>query len=106
MRVAMLIALLFVGTQVLAAETEFTLVIKDHRFQPEELEVPAGEALKLIIDNQDATPEEFESHELQLEKVIPGVSKATLRVGPLEPGRYSFFGEFNEDTAQGHLLVK
>jgi hypothetical protein len=105
MRRVLLIASLFFATQIWA-ETEFTLVIKDHHFQPEELIVPAGEEIKLIIDNQDATPEEFESHDLQLEKIIPGGSSATLRVGPLEAGTYSFVGEFNEDTAKGRIVVK
>lgn len=85
---------------------EFTLVIKDHQFVPAELTIPAGVKVKLIVDNQDATPEEFESHELNREKVIPGNSQAKIFVGPLEPGVYPFFGEFHEATAQGKLIVK
>ena len=85
---------------------EFTLVIKDHVFVPAELTIPAGVKVKLIVDNQDATPEEFESHELNREKVIPGNSKAKIFVGPLEAGVYPFFGEFHEATAQGKLIVK
>ncbi len=89
-----------------AADTEFTLVIKDHRFQPAELTVPAGKKIKLLVDNQDPTPEEFESHPLNREKVIAGNSEATIYIGPLEPGRYPFFGEFNEATAKGTLIAK
>lgn len=85
---------------------EFTLVIKDHQFVPAELTIPVGVKVKLIVDNQDATPEEFESHELNREKVIPGNSQAKIFVGPLEPGVYPFFGEFHETTAQGKLIVK
>lgn len=85
---------------------EFTLVIKDHKFTPAELTIPAGVKVKLIVDNQDATPEEFESHELNREKVIPGNSQAKIFVGPLQPGVYPFFGEFNEATAQGKLIVQ
>ncbi len=84
----------------------FSLVIKDHRFQPAELVIPAGVKVKLVIDNQDATPEEFESHELNREKVIPGNSQAKIFVGPLEAGTYPFFGEFNQATAQGKLVVR
>lgn len=89
-----------------ADKPEFTLVIKEHKFQPAELTIPAGVKVVLIVDNQDATPEEFESHELQREKVIPGNTKAKIFVGPLEPGVYPFFGEFNEATAQGKLIVQ
>ena len=83
-----------------AAGDEFTLVLKNHRFEPAELRVPADKKVKLIIDNQDATPEEFESHELNREKVIAAGSKGTVYIGPLAPGRYPFFGEFNAKTAQ------
>lgn len=89
-----------------AAENDYQLVIQDHRFQPAELVVPAGKKVKLSIENRDATPEEFESHALNREKVIPGKSTASIFVGPLDPGRYPFFGEFNERTAQGALIVK
>ena len=85
---------------------EFTLTIKDHKFEPAELTVPAGQKVKLKVVNADATPEEFESHELNREKVIPGNSTATINVGPLKPGEYPFFGEFNPKTAQGKLIVK
>lgn len=82
------------------------LVIKDHKFQPAEITVPAGVKVKLLVDNQDSTPEEFESYELGREKIIPGGQKAVIYVGPLKPGRYPFFGEFHEDTAKGVLIAK
>jgi hypothetical protein len=89
-----------------AAEPEFTLAIKDHRFEPTELKVPANQRVKLVVHNQDSTPEEFESHTLNREKVIPGGAKATIFIGPLKPGRYPFFGEFNEKTAQGVVVAE
>jgi heme/copper-type cytochrome/quinol oxidase subunit 2 len=91
---------------VLAADNEFRLVIRDHRFEPAELRVPARTKVKLIVHNQDATAEEFESHELNREKVIAPGARATIFVGPLEPGRYPFYGEFNEATARGVLIAE
>src|SRR5512135_1114678 len=76
-----------------AADPEFALVIRDHRFEPAELRVPAGRKVKIVIDNQDASAEEFESHELNREKVVPGKSKVPVFIGPLAPGRYPFIGE-------------
>ena len=89
-----------------AADAEFALVIRNHRFEPAELRVPAGQKIKLVVHNQDSTPEEVESHELNREKVIPGGAKANIYVGPLAPGRYPFFGEFNEKTARGALIAE
>lgn len=91
---------------VFAADADYSLVIKDHRFQPAELTVPADSKIKLLIENRDDTPEEFESHALNREKVIAAHGKATLYIGPLEAGRYPFFGEFNEASAQGVIIAK
>ena len=85
---------------------EIVIVIKNHRFEPAEVSVPAGRKFKLTVDNQDATPEEFESKSLRIEKVIPGKRKATINLGPLKPGSYPFVGEFNESTAKGSLNAK
>jgi hypothetical protein len=89
-----------------ADDEVFSLIIKDHRFQPAEISIPAGKKVKLLVENQDATPEEFESHSLNREKVIAGKSKATIYIGPLAPGRYSFEGEFNPKTAQGVIVAQ
>jgi plastocyanin len=89
-----------------AADDEFTLVIQDHKFQPAEIVVPAGKKIKLVIENRDATPEEFESHSLNREKVIAGKSTASVFIGPLKPGRYAFVGEYNEATAKGTVVAQ
>ena len=68
---------------------------------PAEIVVPAGKKVKLVIENRDATPEEFESNALKREKVIAGKSTATIFIGPLKPGSYPFVGEYNEKTAKG-----
>lgn len=85
---------------------ELTISIKDHKFEPAELKVPAGKALKLTVNNLDATAEEFESHPLKFEKVIPGKQSAVIRIKPLSKGSYKFFGEYHEDTAQGVVTVE
>ena len=89
-----------------AADPEFKLVIQDHRFDPAELTVPAGQKIKLVVENRDATPEEFESHDLNREKVIPGKTTASIFIGPLKAGRYGFVGEYNEKTAIGVIVAK
>jgi hypothetical protein len=88
-----------------AATPEFEIEIRNHLFLPDTLTIPAGVKVKLVIYNRDATPEEFESYELNREKVILGGRKAIVFIGPLAPGEYPFFGEFNPQTALGTILV-
>lgn len=90
----------------LAETPVFEITIKDHKFEPAEIEVPVDTKVKLLVKNLDETPEEFESHDLNREKVIPGGKEAPIFVGPLKPGEYKFFGEFNEATAQGKIIAK
>jgi hypothetical protein len=89
-----------------ADDPEFTVVIKEHRFLPAELQVPAGVKVKLLIKNEDSTPEEFESRELHREKVVPAGQQVPVFIGPLDTGTYPFFGDFNPKTAQGKIIAK
>lgn len=84
----------------------FTIEIRDHLFYPSQLVIPANTKVKLIVINGDATPEEFESYELNREKIIMGGAKAIIFIGPLVAGEYPFFGEFNPKTAQGIIRVE
>jgi hypothetical protein len=104
----LLIVILFAALSGIAhaADPEFALIIRDHRFEPSELRVPADKKVKIVIENQDATAEEFDSHALNREKVIPPKSKAPLFIGPLKAGRYPFVGEFNEKTAKGVIIAE
>jgi hypothetical protein len=102
-----LLALCLVVTAQLAfAAPTITLEIKDHLFYPAEVVVPANTKIKLLIVNRDPTPEEFESYELNREKVIMGNSQSVIFIGPLAPGTYPFFGEFNMSTAVGTVIVR
>jgi hypothetical protein len=80
--------------------------IKDHRFQPTELKAPANTPITLVVRNLDPTPEEFESRTLRVEKVVAGNSEITIQLRPLVPGRYRFYGDFNQATAQGTLIAE
>ncbi len=88
------------------AQDSLTTTIKEHRFDPAEIRVPAGKRITLTVVNDDATPEEFESRVLKVEKVIPGKSKAVVQFGPLKAGRYEFEGEFNSKTAKGVVIAE
>src|SRR5690348_7254378 len=80
------------------------LVIKDQGFQPQEISVPAGQKVELVIVNQDALPAEFESYDLSREIVIPAHGQVKVYIGPLDPGRYRFFNDFHQ-ASQGWVVV-
>ena len=82
------------------------VTIKDHRFTPAEIHVPAVQPANLNVKNEDATAEEFESHALKIEKVIAGGTSGTVRLRPLDPGKYPFIGEYHEDTAKGVIVAE
>lgn len=99
-------ALALLSPALQAADTVYHLSIKDHRFVPAEISIPADTRIKLLVKNLDASAEEFESYELNREKIVPAGAEVTVYIGPLKPGRYPFFGEFHQDSAQGAVIAK
>ena len=91
----------------LAEDTQsVTITLKDHRFDPAEVKLVAGKPAVLVVRNQDPTPAEFESSSLKIEKVVAGGQEITVKLRPLEAGRYEFVDEYNEDTAKGAVVVE
>lgn len=88
---------------VLAADTP-VLSIHDSQFEPKQLAIPSGVKLKLLVRNLDALPAEFESTDLSREVIVPGHGEATIYIGPLDPGKYQFFNDFNHDM-QGTITA-
>lgn len=84
---------------------EIVTIIKNHRFEPSIIHVPRGRKIRLVVHNQDNTAEEFESHDLHREKIIMPNDSINIILAPLAPGKYDFFGDFNQETAQGSLIV-
>jgi plastocyanin len=89
-----------------AAEDGFTLSIRGKAFEPNELTVPAGQKITLTVKNLNPTPSEFESSDLNREKVVTGGGDITVFIGPLRPGSYEFFDDFSADTPHGHIIAK
>lgn len=88
------------------ADDPIQVTISGHKFEPAEIRVPAGKEVTLLVINKDAEPEEFESHDLNVEKVIAGGQQATVKLQALDAGKYEFVGEYHEDTAKGVLIVE
>src|SRR5262249_3476244 len=89
-----------------ALAQEFNLVIRNHKFEPQEIRVPAGKRVWFTAPNEAPTPKELKSPAPKVEKVIPAKSKGLVRIGPLAPGRYEFIGDFHADTAKGVVIAE
>jgi plastocyanin len=86
--------------------SEVRIIIKDNKFSPSEVKVESGKKIKLVIENHDNTVEEFESADLNREKIVPAGGSVNIVLAPLKPGLYKFFGDFHQETAQGSLIVE
>ena len=100
------IAVLMTGTAPARADDPLLLVFHNHRFEPARITVPANVKFKLLVKNTDDTPDEFESVDLNREKLVAPGQTITVFLGPLDPGEYKFFGDFHQDTAQGVMVAK
>jgi plastocyanin len=85
---------------------EVVVTVKDHKFDPAELQAPAGKPIVLRVKNLDPSPMEFESQSLRVEKVLTGNGEATINIRPQQAGRYDFFDDFHASTTKGVLVVK
>lgn len=84
----------------------FNLTAKDGHFSPNRVEIPAGQKVNLIVNNDGPGPEEFESSDLNREKLIMPGKSANIIIGPLKAGVYDFYGEFHPQTARGQIVAK
>jgi Cupredoxin-like domain len=105
-KTALLLAALLVLAPAAVRAEGITLTLKNHRFTPSEIKVPANKRIMITVVNDDATPEEFDSDDLKVEKVVPGHAKGIVRFGPLKPGRYKFEGEYHDETAKGVVIAE
>ena len=103
---AALLAAALTGAAPARADDLPTLVFHNHRFEPDHIQVPAGVKFQLKVKNTDDTADEFESVDLNREKLVAPGQTITVFLGPLTPGEYKFFGDFHQDTAQGVLVAK
>ncbi|MBL4900093.1 MAG: cupredoxin domain-containing protein [Colwellia sp.] len=89
-----------------AKRPEYHLEIKNHLFYPAKIIIPANKKIKLVIHNRDNSVEEFDSFDLNREKVIFSKQTSTIFIGPLPVGEYHFFGEYHPNSARGKVVVE
>jgi hypothetical protein len=89
----------------LADDPKVPLALQNHQFVPTELTIPANTKVELVVSNRQTMPAEFESTSLHREKIVAPGGTISVYVGPLDPGRYEFFDDFNAQT-RGFVVVK
>jgi plastocyanin len=106
LRPALLLAAMLMAGSAYADDAAVKLVMRDGKFEPPVVEVPAGKRFKLEVTNQSKKAMEFESKDLKQEKIIAPGKSATFTINALKPGEYRFFDEFNEATGQGKVVAR
>ena len=81
------------------------ITLKDHRFSPDIITVPAGQKVKFDITNRDASADDFDSDDLHVDRDLKPHERATFVIGPLKPGHYGFKGELHAATAHGEVIA-
>lgn len=84
----------------------FRLLMKDGRFFPETIEVPASTRFRLEVKNEGPGATEFESLELKKELVLAPSVTRSLVFFPMKPGSYKFFDDFHPETGQGRINAR
>jgi hypothetical protein len=84
----------------------FQLTVRDGRFYPEILEVPAGQRFKIVVRNEGPGPIEFEMSSPFKERVLGPGAQSFVMFAPLKPGTYRFFDEFHPETGKGQIIAR
>ena len=87
------------------ADQSLQISVTSQGFEPAELQGVPGERLKIEVTNLTAAAMEFESFELNRERVVPPGQTVSIYVSGLEAGRYEFFDDFNT-ARRGALVVR
>jgi Cupredoxin-like domain len=84
----------------------YETTLKDKAFTVSEIKVPAGKPFIIKLNNANSAAAELEAKDLKVEKVVPGNSSIVVRVKAMEPGKYLFVDEYQEDVAKGYIIVE
>ena len=84
--------------------TTYAITLQNHHFTPAEIHVPTGKPFLVVITNASDGPDEFEMLLPALEKTLQPGQQGKVRIRPLGPGRFPFFGESDPDDEQGAFV--
>ena len=105
MRILAIFTLLMLAAAPVFADDQIHLVLRDRKFSPERLEVPAGKKFQLVVKNEGDKAIEWECEELDREEVVDPGRESTIFLGPLRAGEYAYFDDRHQDS-KGVLVAK
>lgn len=82
------------------------LHIRDGRFEPATLVVEARKAFRLKVVNSGKHAVEFESFELDRERVVAPGQEIVVYLPALAPGSYEVFDDFHRDAGRGRIQAR
>jgi hypothetical protein len=82
----------------------YEITLREHHFTPDEIHVPAGKPFIVVVTNASDGPDEFEMLFPALERPRQPGEQGKVRVRPLRPGRFPFFGESDPDNETGAFI--
>jgi plastocyanin len=97
---------LLLSMPMVAFAQDYLITVKEGVFAPAETTIPAGQKIKVTVKNIGVTPAEFESYDLNREKIIPAKSEVIVFIGPLEKGTYTYFDDFHQNTPKGSIKAE
>jgi hypothetical protein len=107
LRIAIVLSCLAAALPAAAEELpEFTVVARDGALTPAQLEVPAGQRIRLVLKNEGRKPVEFENSTLRIEKVLAANASSFVVLPRLKPGQYIFVDEFHPDSSRMTVIAK
>ena len=90
---------------VAANDTTTQLKFEGGHFAPASFNVTAGAPVKLTVLNNSDSAIEFESFELNRERVVQPGASITVLLPKLDPGNYHFIDDFHHDVPQGTITA-
>jgi plastocyanin len=88
-----------------AEELTVPLAVRDGGFEPVRIKTASGAKVRLEVSNETAAAIEFESFELNRERVVQPGQKVAVYLSGLSAGEYEFFDDFHPDR-KGVLVVE
>ncbi len=82
----------------------YEITLKDHHFNPAEIHVPTGKPFFVVVTNASDAADEFEMLIPALERPLQPGQQGKVKIRPLGPGRFPFFGESDPDREQGVFI--